>query len=126
MKYFKYIFLSLFFFSCNDNSYNRDEVELMLNSDNATQLIKAYYLIGEHKDTTFVKNLFLNIEDVRVSHDLKFKGISVYQSKMIALKKIYKIEFPNSLSKEVDKSLVDFYREIATNNGHLDGGNIPN
>ncbi|WP_124981828.1 hypothetical protein [Nonlabens xiamenensis] len=125
MSNLKYVFFVFLFFSCKDD-YNKKDVEKMLNSNNTSQLVEAYYLIGEHKDTSFVKNIFSQIEDVRISHDLKFKGVSVYQSKMIALKKIYNVDPPNPLSKEVDKSLVDFYREIAANNGHLNDDNIPN
>ena len=48
----------------------------------------ASYYFGEQKDRSVIKHLLTGIEDSRISHDIRHKGMSVYYCKMVALRKI--------------------------------------
>jgi len=101
------IFCILLFVSCED--YSNQEINQLLRSDDPEKIIKALYLIGEKRDTTFLQEIIDNPYDPRVSHDLRFKGISVYQSKMIALKKISGTLPPREITYQPDSVIVKFY-----------------
>lgn len=87
----------------------KQEIDRLLKSDKPENLVKAFYLIGENRDTTFVKEIIKNPYDQRIAHSLRFKGISVYQSKMIALKKISNENPPRQITYRPDSTIVDFY-----------------
>ncbi len=92
----------------------------MINSNEKNKIIRGYLLIGENRDTTFVESIFKNLDDQRISHDYSFKGVSVYQSKMIAIKKISGIPPPKKINYKKDDSIINFYRKWATENNLLD------
>jgi hypothetical protein len=96
--------------SCdNKNGYNRNEIEKLIKSDDPSDLVNGYFQIGEHQDTTFLLQLTKDMYDPRVTHEVKFKGMSVYQSKMIALKKISDLKPPAEISYKPDSAIVNFY-----------------
>jgi len=100
----------LFVVACsNKESYNRKEVEKLISSDDPSDLVNGYFQIGEHQDTTFLLQLTLDMYDPRITHEAKFKGMSVYQSKMIALKKISGLNPPIEISYSPDSTIVNFY-----------------
>ncbi len=80
------LLISLIFLSCVKESESK-----MLNGlkscDKDSICIASYYY-GEHKDRSVVRDLLTGIEDSRISHDIRNKGMSVYYCKMVALRKI--------------------------------------
>lgn len=81
--------------------------------------MKGYYLVGEYKKVEFIKDMFLNIDDQRISHHLEFKGMSVFQAKMMALRKIYNIEPPRKITYKYDKIIAEHYRDWSYKSGYL-------
>ncbi len=114
-------FLIFLFISCDmDNKVENKTIEKFINSTSVDEIVKGYYLIGENKKSKFVKDIFYKPEDLRISHNYRFKGISVYQSKMIALKKISGLHPPNKITHSKDSVIIAFYYEWALNNKLLD------
>ena len=106
----------LFTVSCESN---RAKIQRLINSNNKDEIIEGYYLMGEQKDDTFINKVFENPYDPRISHHMKFHGISVYQSKMIAMKKISNIESPVEITYEPDSVIVEFYYSWAKRANYL-------
>lgn len=111
---FTILFLITLAFAIGCGSYSRKEVDRLLESDRPGDLIKAYYLIGEQKDTLYIPTILRNANDPRITHDLEFKGNSVYQHKMIALKKISGLTPPTKITYKPDSLVIQFYRKWAT------------
>ncbi|HMJ46138.1 MAG TPA: hypothetical protein VK498_02350 [Ferruginibacter sp.] len=85
----KFIVLSLLISflnsSCSDYKKN-------LKSKDINEIMKACYKLGEARDTSAVKLLLTEIIDWRMSTNMRFKGMTVYQCKVGALSKISGIE----------------------------------
>ncbi|AFD07511.1 hypothetical protein Solca_2472 [Solitalea canadensis DSM 3403] len=92
-------------------SHKNDRVKIveLLNSTYVGDNIKAYYLIGESRDTSFIRELVKDPYDSRVTNNLEFKGISVYQAKMIALRKLTGVPPPKIITYEPDSLIGEFY-----------------
>ena len=93
---------------CKSNSQVEDITEL-LKSNKPEDLINGFYLIGEARDTSFLREIISNPYDPRVTNVLKFKGMSVYQSKMNALRKISNTNPPFKITYKPDSTIVNFY-----------------
>ena len=91
LHFMKPLIFALCLFSCNN--YNRDEIKKMLKSDDKNQQMEAIYLIGENRDSIFIDELLQMAYDPRVTHKMEFLGMSIHQSCMTALKKIFKESF---------------------------------
>jgi hypothetical protein len=80
----------IFFVSCGDKRYeSRRKINQLICSKNPCDIIEANFIIGETRDSLYVPALLKDIYDPRVcAVRLTFKGISVYSSKMGALRKL--------------------------------------
>jgi len=112
--YFK---IGLFFwilslFSC-EQKHNNENVIKFLNSNNQTEIIKGCSLLKGEKDTIFVKYLFKNIEDGRISHDADFYGITVCEARMKALKRISGLNPPDKITYKFDSLNTYFFKRWA-------------
>ncbi len=108
------LLISLFLISCNQNyQMTRERIEALISSTDKGKVIEGFYLIGETKDTSFVMAIFNNPGDPRVTNLRKFKGISVYQAKMTAMKKITGIEPPMEITYRPDTTIINFYFRLA-------------
>lgn len=94
---------------CNQNE--RKDAQELIKSKDPDDLVEGSYLIGEQKDTGSIPQLLSNMNDPRISNNIAFKGISVYQSKMIALKKISVKEPPIKITYKPDSSIIKFYKD---------------
>lgn len=119
--------LILFFICCNKED-DINKINRLINSNNPDKVVKGYLLIGEKNETYFIKNIFQNLNDQRVSHNYKNIGVSVYQSKMIAIKEISGLKPPREITFERDDSIISFYYEWAFKNNYLNdkGDNVYN
>lgn len=111
------IFLSIaeiFLYSC-DNS--RKINKLML-SNNPNDIIEAAYLIGESRNTKYLKFLLNDIDDFSTATSLSFLGISIYQSKISALRKISGYAPPNHITYRPDSVNIKFYDSIFRARGY--------
>jgi hypothetical protein len=96
-----------------------EDVGILIRSNDPNKMVEGFYLIGEKRMTEYVPAILQEIYDPRISHHVKFKGMSVYQSKMIALSKISALEPPKKITYKPDTVIVDFYLKWARKNGYL-------
>lgn len=105
---YKLCILSLFLFlsvCCN----NDQEIIKLLKSKNPNDVILGAYKAGESGDKKFVNLLLNDCFDKRSSTNIHFKGFTVYEEKMIALIKIYKIKPPQNITDDPDSTIIKFY-----------------
>jgi len=64
----------LFFISsCKNNGETKEQLILMLRSENKDSIINAVSIISERKDTSMIFYLLENAADPRISHRLNYK-----------------------------------------------------
>lgn len=102
------LFYFVLFCSCTSSS-RQEKVRSLLESDDQTEVIEGCNELKTVKDTMFVSAILLDPYDQRISHNLKFKGISVYQAKMNALRRISNLNPPNKVNYLLDSTNVLFY-----------------
>ena len=93
-------------------SRNRSTLEL-LNSENKNDIIQGCYEAGESREKKFVDALLQNSNDPRSTTNLKFYGMSIYQSKMYALQKIFRKAPPNPITWKPDSTNIKFYQDLS-------------
>lgn len=101
-----------YFFMNRDNSDK--EIFRLLNSEQPKDLIIGAFQAGESKEKIFVPLLLKNANDPRVCADIKFKGFSVYQEKMIAIGKILNVDPPVEITNIPDSVIINFYIHAAS------------
>jgi len=106
---FTIIYILVYATSCQ----NKNEIFLLLNSHEKEDVIRGAYLAGESGSEEFSSFLLKNVNDVRTSTNLKFKGYNIYQEKMIALSKIYKQKPPIEITDKPDSTIIKFYTELS-------------
>jgi len=119
-QYFKFWFIfsiTLLLLSCEKD--RKDEILNLLNSNDKTKIIKGCSLINSEKDTMYVNFLLRNIDDSRVSNHSDYYGISVYEAKIKALKRISNLDPPNKITYNVDSLNISFYTKWAVNKGYI-------
>jgi len=120
MKKNKIKLIAVLFMLLSFNTNNKkDSIQTLLGSENATDLIEAYSYINKIDDTIYIEEMFKNPYDARVSNDLRFKGISVYQAKMNAFKRMSGIEPPHIINYKVDTVNVHFYLNWASSKSYI-------
>ena len=98
------LLLILIFLSCTKES----ETKMLngLKSCNKDSICIASYYFGERKNRNVVLYLLNGIEDGRISHDIRYKGMTVYYCKMIALKKISGLNINVTQSEKPDSKKI--------------------
>jgi hypothetical protein len=109
------ILIFILFFGCN-RSTNR--INNLLESELLSDNMKAYYLIGEKRDTSFVPIIIEHLDDPEISHHYRFLGMSAYQTKIGALRKISGQDSPNKISYKPDSVNIRFYLKWAEEEGY--------
>jgi hypothetical protein len=107
MKNIIYMVIFSTLLGCNSQT----EIEELIKKNTTDSYVLASYKIGERKDTAFIDFLFNELNDSRISHDVRFKGISVYQGKVTALMKMSGFRPPVSITNEPDSVVIKFYTE---------------
>ena len=93
------------------------KVDLLISSNEPDSLIEGFSMVGDYKMEEYVPRIFEHIDDPRISHHLHFKGLSVYQSKVSALKKISGLEPPRRITYKPDTLIINFYFDWAKEAG---------
>lgn len=96
------------YFSCNSDS----RVQKLLKSTNTNDLILGAIKAGDKGDKKFVPLLLDSAADWSTSTNLRFYGVSVYQAKMRALEKIFKVSPPTEITSDPDSVVIKFYTEL--------------
>ena len=99
--------------TCNCSCNDKDRICNLLKSSDKNDVIKGAYLAGESGDSAFVPLLLKDSWDARMSTDVKFKGFTVYEEKMLALKKIYKKEPLLDITYLPDSAIIVFYIKLS-------------
>jgi hypothetical protein len=102
----------LFLSSCSNNvNYKQD-----LLSGNRDKNITACFELGEKKDTSVVKNLLNKALDPRITHNIKYKGVSVNYAKLMELQKISGYQYRRKITQfQVDTIATLFFIDWALN-----------
>ncbi|MBP6025617.1 hypothetical protein [Ferruginibacter sp.] len=121
----KFVYIILFFnllVSCNRS----DQYKSDLNKNNhPTVICKAAYKLGEAKDISAIKPLLNNILDVRMSTNIRFKGMTVCYCKLGALEKITGIKPPFKADQfEIDTFIVNYYVDTLIKKGVISAGEV--
>jgi hypothetical protein len=96
----------------------REEMLLGLKSCNTDSICIASFYFGEQKDKSVIKDLLTGIEDVRISHHIRHKGMSVYYCKMGAIIKISGLNIKVGQTDKPDSIKINRIINWAVNN-HL-------
>ncbi len=100
--------ICIMLFSCNsDNKSNN-----LLTSNDTDDIIEGAIKAGDKRDEKFIPLLLAKAGDARGSTNFNFKGVSVYQAKMQALQKIFKVNPPVGITDEPDSTIIKFYMEL--------------
>lgn len=88
---------------------NTDEFDYKkgIKSNNNDSICLSCYQIGERKDTSMVKYLLNGINDPRISHNIRHKGMSVYYCRAIALNKISGLNLKIEQASMPDTIIID-------------------
>ena len=108
-RYLFIIIVLLFLSGCKSKD---DKITDLLSSTQKDDVIYGAFLASKSNNEDFVPLLLKDANDIRSTTMLKFKGKSVYQEKMIALKKIYKISPPKEITMDPDSVIICFYDSI--------------
>ena len=108
----KYFSLLIWFtiLSCNSN----EQITALLNSNVKDDIILGSNKAGESGKKQFIPLLLKNAADERRSTNFNFKGVTVYQAKMDALRKIFKKEPPVKITYKLDSTIIKFYIQLST------------
>ncbi|WP_316817154.1 hypothetical protein [Pedobacter nyackensis] len=118
MKY-NIIFIGFFILvSCTRVIEEKKLVE-MFNSKDKRQLLTAIDYVSDHHQVHMVKCLLSDALDPRIVHDVRYKGMSIYQIKMGAMQKLTGVKPVKKITYRPDSSVVDFYLEISVKNGWI-------
>lgn len=96
------------YFYCNSDS----RIINLLNSNTDDNIINGATKAGKKGDRKFIALLLKNAADERMSTHLFFKGVTVYQAKMEALQKIFKVSPPVEITYKADSAIIKFYTEL--------------
>jgi hypothetical protein len=93
-----------------------------LESCDTDSICVASYYFGEQRDKSVTKQLLTGIEDVRISHHIRHKGMSVYYCKMGALRKISGLDIRVGQTDQPDSMKVKQLVDWAADNELIDRG----
>jgi len=105
------VIILLLIVACRQND---GEIKTLLQSKDFQDRIEGAYKAGEAGKVEFTPYLLKNADDPATSSDWRFLGVSVYQEKMIALKKILKTEPPVKITRNPDSAVIRFYTVAAS------------
>ncbi len=107
----KILILILLLAACKQSD---NAIKKLLQSKNLEDRINGAYQAGQSGNKEFIPYLLENANDPATSTSLHFKGFSVYQEKMVALKDILKIEPPSKITWKPDSTIIVFYTKAAS------------
>lgn len=105
--------LFILIFSCQNES-----LEPYLSSDNKDSLIRGLDKVRK-RDFHYIPLILNNADDPRRTYQLDYKGKTVYEVKMITMKKISGKEPPIPISEFPDSAVINYYRAWAVEKGYL-------
>jgi HEAT repeat protein len=107
----KFVIIVTLLASCKPND---NDIKTLLRSKDFNDRIEGAYKAGISGKKEYIPYLLENANDPSTSTKLQFKGFSVYQEKMMALKEILKVEPPSKITWEPDSVIIRFYIKAAS------------
>jgi hypothetical protein len=93
---------------------------ILVENGHPNKINDAAFHLGEARDTSAVRLLLTGIADPGISHDIRYKGMSVCYCRLGALKKISGQDFYRRFNQfRVDTEAISFYIDWAIKSGHL-------
>jgi len=86
----------------------------LLRSKDFNDRIEGACKAGESGKVEFIPYLLENANDPATATSLEFKGFSVYQEKMLAIKDILNIKPPVTITRDPDSVIIKFYTKAAS------------
>jgi hypothetical protein len=98
----------------------RDEMLRGLRSCDKDSICIASYYFGERGDKSVTRELLTGIEDKRISHHIRHKGMSVYYCKMGALRKLSGLDIKVRQTDNPDTTKIKKFIDWASDNKLID------
>ena len=117
MKYI--LFIGIFVLISCSRVIEEKNLITMFNSKDKEQLLTAIDYVSEHHQVHMVKYLLSDALDPRIVHDMRYKGMSIYQIKMGAMQKLTGVKSLKKITYRPDSSVFKFYLEISIKNGWM-------
>lgn len=96
------------YLSCNSDS----RIERLLRSDGVSDNVIGAIKAGKKGKHKFIPLLLKDAADWSTSTHISYKGVSVYQAKMNALKEIFKKSPPEEITMDPDSNIIKFYIDL--------------
>ena len=109
LNVFYTVFFWLIIFSCSDKYQTKQSLVSMLKSKDQDSIINALKIIQRNKDTSMLLFLLEDADDPRVNHRSDFKGMSIYQIKMVTIKSLTGIVPDKEITYKPDSAIIKFY-----------------
>jgi hypothetical protein len=107
------IIITFWLVSCsNESSIERrkNTINSLLHTGKVCDKIEANFLIGEIKDTSYLPLLLADMNDYSTcATRLRYKGISVYESKISALEKIANLDTQLIYTHRPDSEIIKIF-----------------
>ena len=119
MKYlFGYLIIVTIVTACfhKINKPSLQECRLNIKTDDVNKICEAAYYLGKAKDSLSVADLLTDLDDPRISHHLRFNGMSVYYCKSIALRQISGINIEIKQHETPDSLVIRDFTKWAIDN----------
>ncbi|WP_282160412.1 hypothetical protein [Ulvibacterium marinum] len=117
-KIFSVLLVSILL-SCGYKNRDTEQIKELLLSESIDDVFEGNFLAGKQKEEGLVYLILKDADDPKIIHNIKYKGMSIYQSKMMALKNISGLEPTSQITHKPDSSIVAFYTEWAFERGLL-------
>lgn len=118
-KTFFILLVSIILVQCISENRDTEQIKELLLSESMDDVFEGNFLAGKYKEEELVYLILKDADNPKIIHNIKFKGMSVYQSKMIALKKISDLEPTSQITHKPDSSIIAFYTKWAFDRGLL-------
>ncbi len=123
-KFIWIVFMIVLGLACK-NEEDEEKIRNLLISENPNQVFEGNFLAGQYKKRNLVQLVLQDPYNQKISHHRKFKGLSMYQSKMIALKNISGLEPPSPITYKPDSAIVKFYQDWSKSENLISNDSLP-
>ena len=93
----------------SSDQYDDEAIIELLESEDINDNFRGNFLAGKYKRRNVVHIILSDPYNPKITHHKNFYGLSLYQSKMIALKNISKMTPPVEIDYKPDSTVVEFY-----------------
>jgi hypothetical protein len=107
--FFLYIGIIFFAFSCKTKNNTNVVLWSKIRSNNMDSIIDATLEIQETKNMSMINALLYQSFDPRITHRIRYNGMSIYEIKMLSVELLTGDKCPNPISYEPDSAVISYY-----------------